>query len=437
MLGSARSRLSLITATAVAAGIATAVAGAPASATPSSAVSGTAFQDSNRNGVRDAGEPGFAGIHVRLYNASGVTLVTTTDSNGAFSFSGLSDGTYTEEIDSADWSNLRDSWVPSTVTGLTPRRTVTLSGTADGSIGLRAIVRSGTAGAPISHVTGANGLTVESYDDVITAQQLYNDLVGGYLIGAEAADVTVRFDLGSTSVTNSSVQGTPGNYSGYAAVSYVAYDSWLDQGDATLFHEYGHAWSMYFAYLVQQDASWSGYLHARGLASDPRVGTSYEWDPREMIAEDYRQLFGSGNAQAAAQMNPDIPSAASVAGLQNYLSTTFRTASTQGSSSTGTTTAPAVTVTGLAVSPTPVVKSGTVSFRESAAATVTVRITSNGATVRTLINTKSEPAGTVSVGWDRKNDAGRRVNSGTYVVTVSATDAGGNTANSQLSFQVS
>ena len=436
MRATARTRLSLLTAAAISAGVAAAVVGSPASATTSSVVSGAVYQDANRNAVRDAGEAGFSGLHVRLYNSSGVSLVTTTDSNGAFSFNGLADGTYTEQIDSADWSGLRGNWVPSGSSGLSPRRTVTLSGSADGSIGLRAIVRSSTAGAPISHVTGSNGLNVESYDDVVPAQQLYDALMTGSLIGAETADITVRFDLGATSVTNTSVQGSAGSYSGYSAVSYVAFDSWLDQGDTTLFHEYGHAWSMYYAYLVQQSGTWSGYLQARGLSADSRVGSSYEWDPREMIAEDYRELFGSVNAQAAAQMNPDIPPAAAVPGLHDDLATTFRTAPAGGSSTT-TTAPPAFTISGLGVNPTPVVKSGTISFQESQSASVTVRITSGGTVVRTLLSAKPEPTGTVSVAWDRKNDAGRRVNSGTYTVTVTATASSGSPASSQLAFQVS
>ena len=78
-------------------------------------------------------------------------------------------------------------------------------------------------------------------------------------------------------------------------------------GDRTLFHEYGHAWSLYNAYLVQQDPALTAYLRARGLLGDPRLGTSYAWDPRELIAEDYRQLFGSPNAQLGGQINRDVP----------------------------------------------------------------------------------------------------------------------------------
>ena len=114
-----------------------------------------------------------------------------------------------------------------------------------------------------------------------------------------------------------------GVYTSYHATVYVPYVSWLDSGDRTLFHEYGHAWSLYYAHIVQQDPTLSAYLEARGVAGDARVGTSYGWDPKEMIAEDYRQLFGSPNARQGGQINTDLPPAQDVAGLAEFLRDTF------------------------------------------------------------------------------------------------------------------
>jgi hypothetical protein len=48
------------------------------------------------------------------------------------------------------------------------------------------------------------------------------------------------------------------------------------------------------------------------------------WDPKEMIAEDYRQLFGSANAQTGGQINTVLPLVKDVPGLRDFLSTTFR-----------------------------------------------------------------------------------------------------------------
>ncbi len=51
--------------------------------------------DGNQNGVQDAGEKGAAGVVVKLTDASGaVVATTTTDANGAYQFTGLLPGTY-------------------------------------------------------------------------------------------------------------------------------------------------------------------------------------------------------------------------------------------------------------------------------------------------------------------------------------------------------
>ena len=56
-------------------------------------ISGTVVNDLNGNGVRDAGEPGLAGIPVVLTGAGGV-LSTTTGMGGAYAFTGLPAGPY-------------------------------------------------------------------------------------------------------------------------------------------------------------------------------------------------------------------------------------------------------------------------------------------------------------------------------------------------------
>ena len=65
----------------------------------SSTISGTVFNDTNRNKVQDNGEGGIAGVLVWLhlgkhkYN-SPVVATTTTDSFGHYVFSNLANGTY-------------------------------------------------------------------------------------------------------------------------------------------------------------------------------------------------------------------------------------------------------------------------------------------------------------------------------------------------------
>ena len=102
------------------------------------------------------------------------------------------------------------------------------------------------------------------------------------------------------------------------------------QPDAQLAHEYGHAWTLYHLYLDRQ-LDWSSYLGTRWsaadgsttLATDQRLETSYVWAKAEIIADDYRLLFGSALAvsQRNAHMNPDIPDPRNVPGLGDFLRT--------------------------------------------------------------------------------------------------------------------
>ncbi len=50
------------------------------------AIGNTVFQDYNRNGNLDAGEPGFSGVTVRLFQSGIERGTTTTDANGQYSF---------------------------------------------------------------------------------------------------------------------------------------------------------------------------------------------------------------------------------------------------------------------------------------------------------------------------------------------------------------
>jgi uncharacterized repeat protein (TIGR01451 family) len=66
-------------------------------ASPNTAVVGDlAWNDLNRNGVQDGGEPGFANVEVRLYTAAGVPVgsAVTTPSSGAYLFDQLAPGSY-------------------------------------------------------------------------------------------------------------------------------------------------------------------------------------------------------------------------------------------------------------------------------------------------------------------------------------------------------
>jgi len=399
-------------------------------------IAGTVFQDLNRNGVLDTGDAPWQGHQLYLFDGAGAYVATSTsDTAGHYSFGGLADGDYRVDYASPSWWNIRDTWVPTTTGSVRPTRPVRLSGAATADFGWRTIVRSTDAASPISTYTGASGLRVESFDDVVTAKELHDAVVQG-LVGPEAKYVTIRFDLGSSSSTVAGWQGSPGSYSQYNAICYDNYVSWLDGGDQGVGHEYGHAWSLYYDTIVRQEGNFASYLQARGLAGDSRVDSTYAWSSRELIAEDYRQLLGSPNAQLASQMNRDIPPAATVPGLKDFLATTFTTAP----SGTNPTPPPPdpLTLSTPVVSPAPVVRSGTVSSTLSTAANVTVEIRdAGGALVRTLLSSAARTAGSVSASWDRKDAAGRKARSGTYTAVVKAATSDGRTAQSSAAFQVS
>lgn len=424
-----------VAAATLAAGMALGVAPSPARA-DTGTIAGTVFQDLNRNGMRDAGEPAWEGHQLYLFDAAGAYKATaTSDASGRYAFAGVAAGDYKVDYASPSWWAIRDSWVPSTTGSVRPSKAVSLSGSATADFGWRQIVRSTDAAAPLSTYAGPSGLRVESFNDVVSAREVHDAAVQG-MVGAEARFVTIRFDLGPNSSTVAGWQGSPGSFSSYSAICYDNYVSWLDGGDQGVSHEYGHAWSLYYDTVVRQEGTFASYLQARGLAGDARVNSSDVWSARELIAEDYRQLLGSANAGAATQMNRDIPPAAAVPGLREFLATTFTTPPT-GTDPAPPPPAPALTLSAPVVNPAPVVKSGTVTSSLSSPANVTIEIRdAGGALVRTLLAGAARDAGTVSATWDRKDAAGRKARSGNYVAEVRAVASDGRLARTTVTFKV-
>lgn len=301
---------------------------APAAMANTGSISGTAFEDLNRDGVRQAGEKPLAGHTIYIYTLEPFAIAagTSTDANGNYAFSGLAAGGYRVTYQMTSWSSMWTDWTPTTTGSPRPTVDVQLNGAATVDFGWRPITRSTDPSKPVSSFTGANGLRAESFNDVVSAREVYDAVMRG-LVGPEAAFTTVRFDLSPTSSTSAGFAGGPGSFSNFNAVSYNDWITWLRYGDYGISHEHGHVWAAYHEHIVQQDGDFSGYLQARGLTGDSRVGTSYTWDVGELIAEDYRLLFGSAEAKQRPHMNPNIPAPKDVAGLEDYLRNTFMTAS--------------------------------------------------------------------------------------------------------------
>lgn len=306
--------------------------GATATAGTTGSVTGSVWNDVNRNAVFDAGESPFVGIPIDVYSGSSYVTGAYTDSSGAYQVANLPPGTYTIEIDPSTWRSMRDSWALTTmgssfyqgVSGdLAPMATVSLTSSARADFGLRQIVRSTTWSSPVTSYTGPNGLRVDSYDDVVAAQTLYDDVMAGVLVGPEAKTTVLYFDSPTSGTYTAASIGGSGPYCCYSASMYVAYDTWVTLGDVALFHEWGVDWGDYNAYITQADPSYSAYLSARGLSGNPSLGTSAIWQAPELLAEDYRQLFGTANAASYPQNNTQIPPASEVPGLETFLASTY------------------------------------------------------------------------------------------------------------------
>ena len=64
------------------------------------AISGAVYLDQNRDKTKNTGDIDLSGVTVKLVDPSGnVVATTTTDADGNYSFTGLSDGTYTVQVD--------------------------------------------------------------------------------------------------------------------------------------------------------------------------------------------------------------------------------------------------------------------------------------------------------------------------------------------------
>ena len=124
-----------------------------------------------------------------------------------------------------------------------------------------------------------------------------------------------------------------GSYSGYTATTTLYGASGTSMADRSIAHEYGHAWSYYYYYLVH-NGDWSPYENVRWttsdgsmtLATDSRTNSSYTWQVSEIIADDYRLLFGTQAAisEQPSHLNTDIPDPRNVPGLGTWLLDNWR-----------------------------------------------------------------------------------------------------------------
>lgn len=169
-----------------------------------------------------------------------------------------------------------------------------------------------------------------------TISQIYSLLKANAIdLNVVGPDLTVDVQDTYGNQTSASAVQMGSTYSGYTAtiMLYGAGSALAQQPNASIAHEYGHAWSLYYYYLGH-GASWTSYAQARwttadgslNLATDSRTDSSYSWQTREIIADDYRFLFASAAAvsERPTHLNPDIPDPRNVPGLKDFLYTQWR-----------------------------------------------------------------------------------------------------------------
>jgi len=163
-----------------------------------------------------------------------------------------------------------------------------------------------------------------------TADQVYQMLKENGLNSTIGPTLTVEVqDSSPSSVSSQSGTSASGQPTFRATMYLQGVNSTFSMiPDAAVGHEFGHVWTLYYLAMAK-NGDWSSYLSARGLAGDPRLNSSYEWMPREIIADDYRLLFGSSSAisEDNRHLNSEIPDPRNVAGLKDFLAGSWTTPS--------------------------------------------------------------------------------------------------------------
>jgi hypothetical protein len=155
-----------------------------------------------------------------------------------------------------------------------------------------------------------------------TATQVAEMLQANGLDSTVGPRLSVRVQDAYASQLTSGYTKSGSTYTSFTATMYLkgVNSGFASQPDSTIAHEYGHAWSLYHLYM-SQNGDWSSYLEARGLAGNAKLDTSYSWSRNEIIADDFRLLFGTDEAisQRPQHLNSEIPDPRNVPGLKTFL----------------------------------------------------------------------------------------------------------------------
>lgn len=203
------------------------------------------WNDLNKDGDQDPGEPGIAGVVVTLYDNSGVAVRTTiTDNNGHYEFNDVPAGTYTLGVtppagyqfsaQDAAADNLDSDFIPAT--GRTAPFAVTtgVNLTLDGGLNVTDVTKAavgdyvwidldndnvqdanepGVPGVTVQLYTSANVLTATTTTNALGYYVFNNVLPGTYYVkfsGTPAGYNVVTADAGADDTKDSDVTGANG-----------------------------------------------------------------------------------------------------------------------------------------------------------------------------------------------------------------------------------
>jgi hypothetical protein len=233
-------------------------------------------------------------------------------------------GTWTAASGTTSWS-----WAWNTTALTNGTHTVAVRATdaaGNATVASRSFTVSNTSGSPtvVDSLTTPEGAKILVYSDASgwTAQQVYDLLrPNAYELDKIGPSLTVKVQAATSSQTSTSVSTSGGIYTSFRATLYLqakAGSTFTSRPDQIVAHEYGHVWTMYHLYLTRQ-GDWSPWLSARGLLGDSRVDSSYNWSKNEMIADDYRMLFGTSAAiSEAGYINSEATDPRLVPGLKDF-----------------------------------------------------------------------------------------------------------------------
>jgi hypothetical protein len=175
-------------------------------------------------------------------------------------------------------------------------------------------------------VNSAGSWTISQIYNMLTANALDLSIIGPHY--------TIDVQDTYATMTTTSAALVNGAYSNYQATTYLqgVKSVFAVYPDYAFTHEYGIAWSQYFLYM-HDNGSWSSFVNNRldgstysgntyqYLGQDPRLGSTQTWDEREIIADDYRMLFGTSAAisEYPYPANTMIVDPRNQSGLANWL----------------------------------------------------------------------------------------------------------------------